>query len=269
MSRSNPTTEQANPCTRWFEWNGETGEVKYYDKDKKETIYLGNKFTFMVLDSLSVIKGWHEPSQSGITSNEIRDTRTDVLTVRSFKGGELAEGLYADIKDRVNRVGGNYTTNLYIAYRDADTQEMRLGSIQFKGANLGAWMEFQKNHRKDIEKKAVKIEGYTEGQKGRVIYRMPAFKIVEISDETNEQATEIDRDILQPYLESYLKRGPVREGSTYEQNDAFAQQEAKRRESQEALDAECAPRSNRPAILDRPEISHDPDEDIDKDDIPW
>ena len=35
MSRSNPTDNTPNPAVRWFEWNGEQGGIRYYDKDKK------------------------------------------------------------------------------------------------------------------------------------------------------------------------------------------------------------------------------------------
>lgn len=246
MSRSNPTATLSNPSTRWFEWNGEKGEIYYYDKEAKKQVSVGSDFTFMVLDVLSVIKGWHDPSQSGIISNEIRDSRNEPFVVRSFKGGELASGLYADIKDRVNSVGGNFTANIYIAFRDG--KDLKLGSIQFKGAALGSWMEFQKNNRKAIFEKAIRIKGSTEGQKGRIIYKMPSFFITEVGEESAAQAEAIDRDELQPYLKAYLGRGPQRQErddeeetqTVYDVDDAFTRGQSKLTNERKEFEAEEA-----------------------------
>lgn len=264
MSRSNPTQNATNPCTRWFEWDGENGQIRYYDKEEKKQIALGNNFTFMVLDVLSVIKGWHDSSQSGITSNEIRDTRSDSFTVRSFKGGVIAEGLYADIKDRVNTAGGHFTSNCYIAYRDG---VLKLGSIQFKGATLSSWMEFQKANRAVIFKKAVRINGFTEGKKGRITYRVPKFEIVEISEASALEAEAIDRDELQPYLEVYLKQNrssapKQEEEEPYNVDDAFNRAQAKFRAEREEFEAGEARTSG--GMRAEPDMS-----DIDDDDVPF
>lgn len=205
MSRSNPNDNGApNPSTRWFEWTGEKGLVRYYDKEAKKNVEVGADFTFLLLDELGCVRGWHDASDSGIYSNEVKDTRQDVLVVKSFKGGPLAEGLYKDIKDRVNSMGGAFNANCYIAFKN-DAGELQLGSIRFKGAALGAWMEFRKAHRSELFKKAVRINGYTEGQKGRVVFRVPVFGIKDISDETNRIATALDLE-LQEYLNGYLKK---------------------------------------------------------------
>jgi len=205
MSRSNPNDNGApNPSTRWFEWTGEKGLVRYYDKEAKQNVEVGPDFTFLLLDELGCVRGWHDASDSGIYSNEVKDTRQDVLVVKSFKGGPLAEGLYKDIKDRVNSMGGAFNANCYIAYKD-EKRELQLGSIRFKGATLGAWMEFRKAHRAELFKSAVRITGYTEGQKGRVVFRVPVFEIKAISEDTNKVATALDLQ-LQEYLVGYLKK---------------------------------------------------------------
>src|SRR3990167_9486263 len=137
MSRSNPGANgAANPAVRWFEWNGEHGVVRYYDKDAKKNVDVGSEFRFVLLDERGSVRGWHDPSQSGIYSNEVKDTRQDVLVVKAFKGGPLAEGFYKDIKDRVNAVGGQFNANCYIAFRNGDGA-LTIGSLRFKGAALG------------------------------------------------------------------------------------------------------------------------------------
>ena len=121
MSRSNPHENGlTNPAVRWYEWNGEHGTVRYYDKDAKQNVEVGSDFTFMLLDQLGSVRGWHDASESGIYSNEVKDTRQEVLVVKSFKGGVLAEGIYKDIKDRINTLGGQFVANCYIAFKGTD-----------------------------------------------------------------------------------------------------------------------------------------------------
>ncbi len=227
MSRSNPTDGVRNPATRWFEFASgqEGGFVRYYDKDAEKNVCLGDaenggKFQFILLDELATVKGWHDPSESGIFSNEVRDTRQDTLVVRSFKGGELASGLYASIKDRIAAVGGHFVSSCYIAYKADDG--LRLGNIRFKGAALGVWMDFRKQcpAKKDASGKsvkayyvdAVKIEGFEQMKKGGTTFRVPKFALVPLSEETNKQAIALDGE-LQAFLSDYLKR-PRTEAAT-------------------------------------------------------
>jgi hypothetical protein len=204
MSRSNPHVNAPNPAVRWFEWNGEHGTVRYFDKDAKKNIDVPLPFTFLLLDELASVRGWHDASDSGIYSNEVKDTRTDILVVKSFKGGSLAEGIYKDIKDRVNTLGGDFTTNCYIAFKNGG-DGLAIGSLRFKGAALHAWSEFRKNHRRDLYAAAINITGYTEGKKGKVVFRVPTFDTKPVSDETNDAAKDLDRE-LQEWLEGYFSR---------------------------------------------------------------
>lgn len=205
MSRSNPTDHAANPAVRWYEWNGEQGTVRYYDKEAKKNVDVGDDFTFLLLDELGSVGGWHDESQSGIYSNEVRDTRQDVLVVKAFKGGTLAEGLYKDIKDRVcsRSIGGQFVANCYIAFKL--NGELAIGSIRFKGAALGAWMEFRKANRSKLYEQAVQINGYTEGKKGRITFRVPKLYLKSLSEDSNRQAIALDSQ-LQTFLTAYLAK---------------------------------------------------------------
>lgn len=205
MSRSNPTENGiANPSTRWFEWNGEHGAIRYYDKDAKKNIDVPLPFTFLLLDQLGSVRGWHDASESGIYSNEVKDTRQEVMIVKAFKGGVLAEGVYSEIKDRVNTLGGSFNANCYLAYKDAGG-DLEIGCLRLKGAALGAWMEFTKANRSALQDKAIQIHAYTEGKKGRIVFRVPVFKAIDVSVETNQIAVGLDVQ-LQAFLKSYLKR---------------------------------------------------------------
>lgn len=215
MSRSNSTESARNPSTRWFEWYGadDGGFLRYYDKEAQKKISVPLPFRFLLLDELATVKGWHEASQSGVHANEVRDTRAETLLVRAFKGGELATGFYKAIRDRIIAVGGYFQASLYVAYKDGD--ELKIGNLGLAGAALAPWMEFKKAcpTRKNAEGKSVNgyyvdavcIDGFTEGKKGKITYRMPTFKLVGTSPETNQQAAGLDAE-LQQFLKDYFSR---------------------------------------------------------------
>lgn len=237
MSRSNPTESNPNPCTRWFEYAGgnDGGFIRYYDKQAEQQIAVGDGFTFLLLDELATVKGWHDPSDSAIFANEVRDTRQDVLVVKAFKGGELASGLYAQVRDRVGNFGGHFVASCYIAYKGADGY--MLGNLAFKGSALKTWMDFKKacgtkDGRRAYYLDAIRIEGFTEGKKGSIVYRTPKFKLVPASDEANNEAIRLDTE-LQEYLNAYLRRAKVEQVETaapttwevYKQPDNLPQSE--------------------------------------------
>ena len=215
MSRSNPTEGARNPSTRWFEWAGgaDGGFVRWYDKDLKKHVPIEGPFTFLLLDELSTVKGWHEPSESSIYANEVRDTRQEVFVVKSFKGGELASGIYTAIRDRIVAVGGHYCASIYLGYKEGD--ELKIGNICLKGAAAGAWMEFKRSSpsKKDANGKstrgyfvdAVRITGYEQMKKGGTTYRVPTFALAPVSEGTNQQAIAADVE-LQAFLSDYFKR---------------------------------------------------------------
>lgn len=215
MSRSNPTDGVRNPSARWFEWAGgdDGGFIRWYNKDTKETVKVDGAFTFLLLDELSTVKGWHDPSESGIYANEVRDTRQDVLVVRSFKGGELASGVYTSIRDRIKAQGGHYCASLYLAFKEGD--ELRIGNLCLKGAAASAWMEFKRAAptKKDAAGKslrayfvdAIKISNFEQLKKGATVYRVPVFTFSAVAEATNQQAGALDVE-LQGFLADYLKR---------------------------------------------------------------
>lgn len=203
MSRSNPQESAPNPAVRWFEWNGEKGLVRYYDKEVKKNVELGNDFTFLLLDQLASVGGWHDASDSGIYSNQVKDTRKDPLVVKSFKGGILAEGLYKAIKDRVNAAGGSFVANLYIAFKEDG--ELAIGVLRVKGAALRAWMEFTGQHRGRLYEDAIRINGSDEGKKGSVTFHTPKLFAAPVGADTQKQAVALDAK-FQEWLASYLKR---------------------------------------------------------------
>lgn len=204
MSRSRPDPlADPNPAGRWHEWRN--GALCYYDKAAAKRIDVPAGFTFLLLDQLSSIRGWHGLSGSAIYANEIRDTRTEDLIVRAFKAGELVRGKYTDIKARVKDLGAKYAAHCYIAWK-ADTGELRLGAIRWQGAALGAWSEFLKASGKaTVYARAVQITGTVDGINGGIRFKVPAFALKATSAATEASAKALDEG-LQRYLERYLAR---------------------------------------------------------------
>ena len=204
MSRSNPTTSQ-NPASIFYEWDGDKGHVKYYDKEKGENVVVKLPFQFLLLDQVSRIGGYSESQQAGFYSNEVKNINEEVLTVKTHGGGVVAQGLYRDIKDSIKSKGAKFVASLYIAVKQGD---LVIQNFQMKGAALSGWMDFCKQAKGDIWQKAIIIDGMAEGKKGNVTYQTPTFKLNDVSDETNEKATELDKE-LQRYLNEKITHSEV------------------------------------------------------------
>lgn len=218
MSRSN-YTQIENPSQRWFQWSGSTGTLSYYDKEKKENIDVPLPFTFLFLDSLHTVKGFDDNTKLGIYSNEVKDLSKQVLTVK--KGKDVLEhGLYKDIKDSIKAGGGKYAQSTYIAYKDANGK-LQVGNIMFTGSSLAGgehklsksevvavdgWMTFSSKNMGAINKGAVIM---TKDEriltKGASKYFAPKFAIVPVSEATDNEAKELDKE-LAIYLASYFER---------------------------------------------------------------
>ncbi|QRY51809.1 hypothetical protein [Mycolicibacterium septicum] len=199
MSLSNPRSIDS-PVKKHFRLKAQTGGITYYDRDAQREVAVDTPFRFTVLDVLSTLKGWDDSSQSGVWSNEVRDLRTDVLRVRS-KGGHIAEGLYADIKNSAKDRGAKFANSAYIAFRDGD--ELAIGNIVFVGSSLSAWIEFTNGRRIDSDP-GVSITGFTEQRKGATVYHSPVFERMDVSGDTLAKASELDVQ-LQAYLSESLQ----------------------------------------------------------------
>lgn len=212
MSRSNPTAENPHPCKLWLEWKGGPGHLSYWDKNKGENgerVAMDVKakpFRCIVLDRTATVRGYSKAHKSGLHSNEVRDTRTDALTVKFHSDKQVvASGLWADIKDVVTskRVGGGFGINLYIAYKEGS--ELKTGAFQISGCALGPWFEFEKANRKKIEEGGIVIGCGELDTSGGVEFIPPVFGVCAISPESDLKAKKLDVE-LQAYLADYFAR---------------------------------------------------------------
>jgi hypothetical protein len=161
---------QSNPATKFIDWKSNDKNFSYYDKETKENVAIALPFKFLVLDELHTIKGWNDATQSGIYSNEVKFISKEVMTVKPFKGNEIAKGLYKDIKEKIVSAGGHYVKSIYIMLEDGT-----LANLQLKGSAVQQWGEFTNKNRTRLPDEWVVVKTTKDGKKGAVKFSMPEF----------------------------------------------------------------------------------------------
>jgi hypothetical protein len=187
--------KSGNPASKFLSWKGGVGVWEYYDKEHNEKVQLDEKLYIVPLDEFSTIKGWHDTSQSGIYSNEVKFLNDEELSVRSFKGGEIIKGLYANIKG--NLEGGKFCKSVYAAMLDSNGNVIEMINISFSGSSLGSWIDAKVNIK---EGKVLVISKNPEVQKkGATKYYVPSIKVTKKKEEILKECSKMDEE-LQAYL---------------------------------------------------------------------
>jgi hypothetical protein len=172
MSRKSEFTgTYQKPATMYLEWSSDEKCFKHYNKDTKENDLIPLPLTFLVLKEMHTVKGWHDKSQSGIYSNEVKNIGKEEIEVKAFKGGTLCRGIYKEIKDIISNVGGRYVKSIY-----AMTKEGEMINIQLKGAAVQEWGETFNKGKSRLADEWVTVEGADDRKKGKVNYSVPIFK---------------------------------------------------------------------------------------------
>jgi hypothetical protein len=195
---------QTNPATKFIEWKSNDKCFNYYDKEAQKNVEIPLPFKFLVLDELHTIKGWNDASSSNIYSNEVKFISKEVMTVKPFKGNEIAKGYYKDIKDKVVAAGGHYTKSIYVMLEDGS-----LANISLKGSGVQKWGDFTQKTRNRLADEWVIVAKAEDGKKGAVKFSTPSFSFVNsISDEEANMADEAF-NILESYLKTYLAKADI------------------------------------------------------------
>ena len=213
------SSPMSNPSGKFFEWRSNDKCFSYYDKEKAENVLVSLPFKFLVLDELHAIKGWNDATQSGIYSNEVKFISKEVMTVKPFKGNEIAKGLYKDIKDKVVSAGGHYVKSIYIMLEDGS-----LANLQLKGSAVQKWGEFTQKTRNRLPDEWVQVLKAVEGKKGAVKFFTPEFSFERSISDSEADLADDAFNTLETYLKAYLvKSEPVVE--TVEHNDTITDEE--------------------------------------------
>jgi hypothetical protein len=195
---------QSNPATKFINWKSNDKCFSYYDKENQTNVSIPLPFKFLVLDELHTIKGWNDASSSSIYSNEVKFISKETLTVKPFKGNEIAKGFYKDIKEKIVAAGGHYTKSIYIMLEDG-----LLANIQLKGSAVQKWGDFTQKTRNKLPDEWVQVAKAIEGKKGAVKFWTPEFSFLQSLSESEMDLADEAFNTLETYLKSYLIKSDV------------------------------------------------------------
>jgi len=209
---------QSNPSTKFIEWKSNDKQFSYYDKETKLQVPITLPFKFLALDEMHCVKGWSDSCQSAIYSNEVKFISKEILTVKPFKGNEIAKGLYSDIKEKVKAAGAHYVKSIYIMLEDGS-----LANLQLKGASCQSWGDFTNKNRSRLPDEWVNVKTSLEGKKGAVKYYTPVFEFDKSLSDSEVDLADEAFGILEVYLKAYLVKSepttPVEEIETVVDED--------------------------------------------------
>lgn len=198
-------TPQSNPATKFIDWKSNDKCFSFYNKETSSNEQIPLPFKFLVLDEMHCIKGWNDATQSAIFSNEVKFISQETMTVKPFKGNEIAKGLYKDIKDKIVAAGGHYVKSVYIMLEDGT-----LANLQLKGSAVQKWGEFTQKTRNRLPDEWVQVATALEGKKGAVKFHTPEFTFFKSLSEDEANLADEAFNILEAYLKAYLvKAEPV------------------------------------------------------------
>jgi len=201
-----PSTTSKNPATKFISWKSNDKCFSYYDKEAAKNVEVSLPFKFLFLEHYSTVKGWNDASESAIFSNEVYAIGQEELKVSSFKGGVIAEGLYKNIKAKVNQAGGKYHRSVYVMLEDGS-----MANVQLKGSAVSNYSPFYKDNEYLLDNQWIEINTAQEGKKGSIKYSMPVFTLgKQIGEDLNGRATE-QAKVLQEYINNYKKGADVKD----------------------------------------------------------
>ena len=199
-----PAQKSSNPTKKFLEWKSNDKCFSYYDKNLATNVKVELPLKFMFLEHYHTVKGWNDPAQSGMYSNEVFAVSTEPMDVKLFKGGSIASGLYRDIKDQVTKAGGRYHRSIYVVLEDGT-----LANIQLKGSGVSSYSDFYKENSHLLDTKWVEIKSTKDGKKGSIKFSSPEFTIGSPIDKENDKIA-IDRaNELQEYMKEYSSKNKM------------------------------------------------------------
>ena len=201
ISHKTETSKSSNPTSKYLDWKSNDKAFEYYDKNAGEKVKVGLPLKFVFLQHYHTVKGWNDSSESGIYSNEVFYIGSEPMTVRSFKGGVIAEGLYKDIKPTITNAGGKYHRSVYVMLEDGT-----LANLSLKGAVVSEWSDFMEKNKNLVDGQWVEVNSAKEQKKGSVKYTTPEFTMGKnLTAKQSGQADEVASQ-LKDYLDGYFNK---------------------------------------------------------------
>jgi len=204
MARISHNTEKSvssNPTSKYLDWKSNDKSFSYYNKEAGENVKVGLPFKFVFLQHYHTVKGWNDASNSGIYSNEVYYIGSEPMTVRAFKGGVIAEGIYKDIKPAITNAGGKYHRSVYVMLEDGS-----IANLSLKGAVVKEWSDFMEDNKNLLDNKWVEINSAKDQKKGSIKYTTPEFTLgANLTAKESSQADSVASE-LKTYLDAYFNK---------------------------------------------------------------
>jgi len=199
VTHAKPEGASPNPTKKYIGWKSNDKTFSYYDKQLKDNVEVKLPLKFVFLQHYHTVKGWNDASSSGIYANEVFYIGNEEMSVRAFKGGLLASGLYKDIKPKVEAAGGKYHRSIYITLEDGT-----LANLSIKGAVVKEWSDFYEKSKNLIDNQWVEIKEARAEKKGSINYSVPVFSLGESLDKKAIQLADVAASELSDHMENYF-----------------------------------------------------------------
>ena len=204
-----------HPSKFRISFKGDTGEWEIYNKATKEKSRVpSEKFVFMPLIRTSGASGYYQPAQMGYWSNEIQDSRSEVLEVMGNDKSVFVKGLWKQIKEKCNERNISFIANLYVAIKVDGAYAIAV--IELKTTALVAFGDFSKSlitltgKSNAVYNTAVKVGKLTPKKNGSVNYVVPTFVAVPVSEGGMIESGKL-ADTCISFLEAYFEGSPEAE----------------------------------------------------------
>lgn len=209
MARISHNTEKStssNPTSKYLDWKSNDKSFSYYDKEAGENVKVDLPLRFVFLQHYHTVKGWNDASQSGIYSNEVYYIGSEPMTVRAFKGGTIAEGIYKDIKQDITNAGGKYHRSVYVMLEDGS-----IANLSFKGAVVREWSDFMESSKNLVDNQWIEVNSAKDQKKGSIKYSTPEFTLgANLNAKDSAQADSVASE-LKAYLDAYFNKEEAQE----------------------------------------------------------
>lgn len=194
-------TGTQNPAKYFFQWKSDHQKFCFYDREKKENVFIEMPFKFLALSKYITVKGWNQKKEHALISNEVKNI-DDILVVNAYKDGsktEIARGGWNEIKDKMEIEKGRFTQSVYIMLPNGD-----VANVQLSGASLSTWFDFQKNQTDRFFDNWVIVNGFKEGKSGSVEYTYPVFEWGTTLNKDEQGLAECADGKIEEYEQSYF-----------------------------------------------------------------
>lgn len=190
------SSQSVSPVKKYFKWNSDEKRFTYYDKESEKNIGLPLPVSFIHLKEMATIAGFDTRDNCGIYSNEISPAKlkTETLTVKNFKGKNIAKGIYGEIKGDIAASGGKFSMVVYALLKN------ELVGIKLVGSSFSAWYDFSNDNRSSFLGNLIEVKSYTDEKKGKTDYTKPTFTVGGVIPMDSKETADTAYDNLNDYL---------------------------------------------------------------------